>query len=322
MKNEPSRRSLLVIIFIGILAVSSASILIRMAQQEANSLVIAAYRLTIASLVLLPICFINYRAALQALTRRDMLLAVLSGLFLAIHFATWITSLAYTSIASSVVLVSTHPFWVTLATLLIFREVPARPTLTGLILALVGGAIVGFGDIGIGANEWLGDILALLGALAAAGYFLIGRHLRSKLSLIPYITLVYGTSAILLISFCLITGQRLSSFSPTTYLWLILLGIVPQLIGHSSFNYALRYLSATFVAVTVLGEPIGSSMLAFLILNETPTAAKLLGGGLILAGIFLASRTEQAVPPRGNLVPAEVAKPVFSPDTGMERPDF
>jgi drug/metabolite transporter (DMT)-like permease len=126
----------------------------------------------------------------------------------------------------------------------------------------------------------------------AAGYLLIGRRLRVTISLVPYILWVYGISALILIGIMLLAGQSPLGYPPETYFWLILLALVPQLLGHSSFNWALGYLSASFVAISLLGEPIGSTILAFLLLQETPTPLKIFGAILILAGIFVASRGE------------------------------
>jgi drug/metabolite transporter (DMT)-like permease len=203
-------------ILFGILAVSTASIFIRFAQREVASLVIAAWRLTVASLVLIPVAAATHRKELVGLSRRDLLLALLSGIFLALHFATWITSLQYTTVASSAVLVSTIPLWVALLSPFTLKEPIRRIVLVGLILALVGVFVVGVSDICsltssrlscpsltsfMQGQAFLGDILAVMGAIAGAGCLLIGRKLRSNISLVSYISLVYGMAAIVLIIF-------------------------------------------------------------------------------------------------------------------------
>jgi drug/metabolite transporter (DMT)-like permease len=274
----------------GIVAVSFASIFIRLA--EAPPLVIAASRLAIASLILAPAALIRARDELRALNRGDLGLALLSGLFLGLHFATWISSLEYTSVASSVVFVDTSPLFVGLASHLLLKERVSRQMSAGIAVAVLGGIIIGYGDFGLGARELFGDFLALAGAMAVSGYFLVGRKLRRKLSLLSYIFLVYATAAAFLVVLCLVTGHTFSGYSWQTYLMFLLLAVVPQIIGHSSFNWALKYLPATFVGVGTLGEPIGSTVLAYFILNEAPTLAKIGGGVLILAGIYLSSRAE------------------------------
>ena len=276
-------------IVIGIAAVSSASILIRFAQREAPSLVIAAARLTLASLILVPLAWTRYRGEYHRLTRRDTWLVILSGIFLALHFATWISSLGYTTVASSTVLVSTSPLFVAIMAWLFLREKIGPAVIAGLAVTLAGSIIIALTDrTGAMHNALLGDLLAFAGAVAVAGYLLIGRRLRARLSLIPYIAAVYGTAAVVLLAMVLVTRERVFGYSHTTYLWLLLLALVPQLLGHSSFNWALAHLPATFVAVATLGEPIGSTILAYIILGEMPTPIKILGAGLILVGIVVA----------------------------------
>lgn len=304
MSDERPRLSLPFALIFAILAVSTASIFIRFAQRDAPSLVIAALRLTFASLLLAPIALTKYRQELSRLSRRELLLAILSGFFLAVHFATWISSLEYTSIASSVVLVSTGPLWVALLSPIFLKEPLSRSVLAGMLLALLGGTIIGLSDscqieTGLvcppisqfvqGQAFW-GNFLALAGAWAVAGYLMIGRRLRSDMSLIPYIFMVYGLSAVVLLIIMLVAGQSPLELPPIAYAWIFLLALVPQLIGHSTYNWALRYLPAALVSITTLGEPIGSALLAYFILQETPTLLTIVGGILILAGIFISSK--------------------------------
>jgi drug/metabolite transporter (DMT)-like permease len=304
MDHPTNRFTLPFVLFIGILSVSAASIFIKFAQKDAPSLTIAALRLTIASLVLAPIAFKHYRKEKYVIKRRDLFLGLLSGLFLAIHFATWISSLEYTSVASSVVLVSTGPLWVALLSPIFLKEKLSRSALIGLFLTLIGGAVIGLSgtcvwDNGLscpdlveilhGQAMW-GNFLAVVGAWAVTGYLIIGRRLRSTLPLIPYIFIVYSIAALVLIIVMFSAGETPFGYQPNTYLWLLLLALLPQLIGHSIYNWALRFLPAAFVAVTTLGEPIGSVILAYFILQEKPALTVLLGGTLILCGIYLASR--------------------------------
>lgn len=291
----------LLVLGIGILAVSMSSIFIRFAQQEASSLVIAAFRLTLATLLILPVALTRYRHEIAWITWRDLFWMALAGVFLALHFAAWITSLEYTTVASSVVLVSLSPVFVAIAAPLFLREAISGRALLGIIIALAGSGVVGLSDTctwpplrcalaGGGRLPALGNLLALLGAIMVAGYFLIGRRVRGRFSLPVYIAWVYGSAAG--ISLLIVAGAGLSllGYRPETYLWMALIAIFPQLIGHSSFNWALRYLPTAVVTVTTLGEPIGSTILAYAILGETPGWIKLIGGGLILAGIAIVSR--------------------------------
>lgn len=289
---------------IAILAVSTASIFIRLAQEDAPSITIAALRLSFATLLLAPPTLVRNRAELASLSKRHLTLALISGFFLAVHFATWISSLQYTTVTSSVVIVSTGPLWVALLSPFVLRERLGSGAIVGLSLALFGGLIIaaggscsvlggfhcaGFDSTPEGTNLW-GNVLALFGAWAVTGYLLIGRHLRSTVSLAPYILLAYGSGAVVLLITAILTHTLVLDLPAQTYLWILLLALIPQLIGHSTYNWALKYLAAAAVAVTTLGEPVGSAVLAFFILHERPGALVLTGAVFILAGIFVAVR--------------------------------
>ncbi|MCB2202538.1 DMT family transporter [bacterium] len=286
----------------GILLVSTASIFIRFAQAEASSIVIAAARLVVASLVLVPLALLRHRDAYGELSRVEWGKGVLSGLFLALHFATWITSLEYTSVASSVVLVTTTPLWVALLSPLVLKEHIRKGVLIGLAIAILGGVIVGLGNAcsfetgnlvcqaqSLSRREMLGNFLALFGAWMAAGYMLMGRQLRKKLDTVPYTALVYSVSSLILLVVVLFRREPVYAYSGQTYIWLLALGIFPQLLGHSLFNWSLKYISAAYVSVTLLGEPIGTTILALIFLKETPTLLEAVGAVLILFGIVVAS---------------------------------
>jgi drug/metabolite transporter (DMT)-like permease len=202
------------------------------------------------------------------------------------------------------VFVSTAPLWVALLSPFLLNERLTRAAIFGLVVAILGGSIIGLSDActwrgGLvcpdldqvlrGRAMW-GNFLALAGAWAVSGYLIIGRKLRTRMSLIPYIFLVYGMSAIALILIMFSAGHSPLGFPARAYGWIFLLAAFPQLIGHSTYNWVLRYIPATLVAIITLVEPIGSAILAFFILRETPTAGVLMGGLLILVGIYLASR--------------------------------
>jgi drug/metabolite transporter (DMT)-like permease len=281
------------VLAVGVLAVSSSSFLITFARGEGMPAVaIAALRLTMAALVLAPLALARSRAHVRR-APRDLVLAMGAGIFLALHFAFWISSLDYTSVMSSIVFVSTNPLFVALASFLLWREPLRRGTLLGILVALVGGALVGITDVGrAGAESLQGDALALAGAVAVSGYLLIGRRLRARWSLLPYVSLVYSTAAVVLLAMAWAMGIRLFGYSPAAYVLVALLAAGPQLIGHSSYNWALKYLSATFITVTILAEPIGASLLAIPILGQIPDPIKVVGGALILIGIYFAARGE------------------------------
>lgn len=274
---------------IGVLAVSTASTFIRLAQASIPSLAVAAWRLTIASLLLAPLALTRCRAEWRALSRRQWGWAIASGVILAIHFYTWITSLELTSVAASVVLVTTAPLFVAVISHFVLDERLTLPVIIGLVVALVGSIVIGVGDLSGGGHQLAGDGLALIGAVAVALYMLIGRSLRARLSLLGYIFPVYGTAALTLMSLALLSGTPLTGYPSRVWLWLALMALIPQIVGHSSLNWALGHLPATYVSLSVLLEPIGSTLLAWLILAEPPTWAAVIGGALILAGVVIAT---------------------------------
>lgn len=278
-------------LLVGVVAVSFAAIFIRLA--EAPSLIIAAYRLTLAALIVAPVGFLRRWEEMKDLDREDLLYAILSGVLLSLHFALWIASLNYTTVASSVVFVTTNPLFVGIASHLFTQDKVSRVMFGGIILAVLGGMIIGWDDLALGGQALWGDLLALGGAVMAAGYFMAGRRLRPKMSLLAYISLVYSMAALGALALCIVTRQSFTGYSPYTYLMLVLLAVVPQIIGHSSFNWALRYVSAAVVAVTTLGEPVGSTILAYFILREAPTLLKIGGAVLILGGIYFSMREER-----------------------------
>ncbi len=278
-------------LFLGIFAVSTGAIFVRLA--DAPALTVAAYRTGLATLLLLPLAWWKARDELRGLTRGDLRLTLLSGFFLALHFATWISSLDYTSVASSVVLVNTNPIWVGLLTPFISRDRITRLTALGIVISVVGGVIIGAGDFAIGGQALWGDILAIFGSISAALYLLIGRNLRPKLSLVAYVTVVYGTAALLLWMVVLSMGLPITGFSTQTWAALLGIAIVPQILGHSTYNWALRWVTASLVAVSLLGEPVMATIMAYFLFGEGLTWAKIVGGGLILLGIYLAARGEE-----------------------------
>jgi drug/metabolite transporter (DMT)-like permease len=277
---------------LGVFTVSWAAIFIRIA--AAPALVTGASRLVMASLLLTPLALWQDGAELLRLSWQDLRLVIAAGVFLGLHFATWISSLAYTSVASSVVLVSTTPLFTGLAVHFLLKEHVSSRMFVGIVLATLGGAIIGWGDFRVSGLTLWGDLLAVVGAIMASAYFLIGRDLRRRLSLLTYVTPTYWVAALVLSIAALVSGQGFLGYPARTYWMFLLLAVGPQVIGHSSLNWALRYLSPTFITAAVLGEPVGSTILAHFVLNESPSTLEILGGTVILAGIYICSRAEVA----------------------------
>ncbi|MBI3528946.1 MAG: DMT family transporter [Betaproteobacteria bacterium] len=295
----PARVLPFLVLGFGVVVVSFAAILIRFAHAEgAPSLAIAAVRLTVAALVLAPFAWLRAGGEMRRLRRRELGLCMLSGALLAVHFWTWITSLEHTSVASSTALVTTNPLWVALASAILLRERPGGAAVAGILLTLAGSVLVFAADAScapsLDSEPMLGNVLALAGAMSASGYLLVGRALRARVSLTAYIWLAYSTAALLLLAAAMATGVSLMSLPAAAWVFMVALALGPQLIGHTTFNWALRRLTATFVAIAILGEPVGAAILAWLFFDEGFTPLQLIGFVLLLAGIFVAARDEKS----------------------------
>lgn len=280
----------------GLVAISSASVLIKLC--DAPPLTIAAYRLGLATLFLLPFTFRGTMREMRRLGPGNFLPVIGAGIFLCAHFSLWITSLKYTSVASSVVLVTTNPIFVVLGSAVFLREKFSAPLFVSILAAVCGGIIIAWDDMTGQADSLYGDFLALLGAMMASGYLLVGRKVRARMSLQAYITLVYGVAAVLLTGLALANGSPLLHYPPKTYVLFLLLALVPQMIGHTALNWALKFFTATWVSVLILAEPIGAAVLAYLVLSEAPTGYVLAGGALVLLGIYLSARAEKTISPQ------------------------
>jgi len=274
------------VLLAGVAAISCAAVLVRLA--GAPSLVVAAGRLVIASAFLLPVCLVSARRELAVLLRSRWRPVLLAGALLAAHFALWTASLSYTTVASSVVLVTTTPFIVALMSYVFFGERLRRVTFAGMGICLAGAALIGYVGWRQGGTALSGNALAFCGALAMAGYLLVGRRLRRDTSLLPYSTAVFTVAGVMLALAVTVTGPEVRGYLPHTWAAIVTLALVPQLVGHMSLNWALRFMPATMVTVAVLGEPVGASILAVLVLHETPALLEVMGAVLILAGIAIA----------------------------------
>ncbi len=292
-----------VVLLTGVLIASSAAILIRFAQADGlPSLTIAAGRLSLAALVLTPAALRGGKYAAEAWRARFVAAAAAAGVFLAVHFAAWITSLEHTSVASSVALVATNPVWVALVSHFVMRERVGAAGVASIALTVGGSVVLGlsgwigetgafalsletgsFGDALLQQTSLRGDALALLGAIAASAYLLIGRRSRSSGPLLRYIWVAYAGAALLLWLAVAVTGAPVTGFPLRAYIMVLALALGPQLLGHGAFNYAVRRLSATVVAVAIVGEPIGSAILAFFLLDERLVSVVVSVGGQLVA---------------------------------------
>ncbi len=274
---------------IGIAAVSTASILIRFS--ESNSLIIAGYRMVFASLLML-ILSLGSLDQLLNLSNSERVALFLSGVSLAVHFGTWTASLEYTSVAASTVIVDSSPIFVVLLSYLVLGEGVNAREAVGIAISLLGASIIAMGHVNIGSNLF-GDFLALIGSISLAVYLVAGRRLREKLDLAPYTASVYGTSGILLLLIAGSLGIPLSGYPIREWAIFLALALIPSGLGHNSYNYALKYLKASVVSVSILGEPIGASILAAILLGELPRVTTIIGGALVLSGIYTAVTSQR-----------------------------
>ncbi|MEE2778988.1 MAG: DMT family transporter [Myxococcota bacterium] len=274
----------------GLVAVSTAAVLIRLT--EAPSLTIAFWRITIAGALLLPVWLSHQRRAqLRGLDTAQRWRLAGAGFFLGIHFAAWIASLAYTSVAVSVLLVTTNPVWVGLLSPWVVGERPSRRAWVGIIIATAGAGVVAMdGSGGAYPDAMLGNGLALLGALSASAYFMMGRRVRPEMDIWGYTSSTLLGAWVVLAIAVLIGGSPLLGFPLSSWGWLVAMALGPQLIGHGSLSWALRYVRADVVAVTLLAEPIGAALLAWWVLAEVPGEYALLGAPLLLVGIGVVAR--------------------------------
>ncbi len=273
-------------VVIGVIAVSTSAILVKMAS-GAPAGIIAFYRLFLSVMMMLPIILFKYKEEVRSIAKRDWILATISGLFLALHFILWFESLNYTSVASSVVLVTLQPVFAFIGTYFFFGERFSVAAVISMLITLVGSFIIGWGDFQISGLALLGDILALLGAVTVTGYFLLGQQLRRSLSLMTYTFIVYGISSIALFIYNVVIGNNLFHYSANNWIIFLSLAIIPTFLGHTLFNWALKWLSTSTISMAIVFEPIGATILAYLILGEVVTSAQWLGGSIVIFGLFL-----------------------------------
>lgn len=273
-------------VVIGVIAVSTSAIFVKLAA-GAPAVIIAFYRLFLAVLMMSPIIFVKYKQEFRSITKRDWTLATISGVFLALHFILWFESLNYTSVASSVVLVTLQPVFAFIGTYIFFGERFSVAAIISMLITLFGSFIIGWGDLQISGLALLGDILALLGAVTVTGYFLLGQQLRRNLSLMTYTFIVYGISSLTMLIYNVVIGNNLFHYSANHWLLFLALAIIPTFLGHTLFNWALKWLSTSTISMAIVFEPIGATFLAYFILGEVVTSSQWLGGSIVIFGLFL-----------------------------------
>ena len=281
VQGEVQSRIALPAVAVGVLAVSAAAIFIRLA--DAPAIAVAFWRCALGVVVLLPLAAVRRE---QIPRGRTLWVGMASGVVLGAHFGFWISSLDYTSVAASVVLVTTQPVFVAILAYLLFGEKTSPISFAGILVAIAGTAVIAQ-DGSVGSAAFLGNALALIGAVMVALYILIGRSQRSGgVGVLPYVIVVYSSASVTLFLVALFSGTQMWGYSGETWFWLWCLTLGPQIMGHTVFNWALRYVEASILAGTILAEPVIAAFLAWLVLSEKPGVSTVVGGAVILSGLY------------------------------------
>ncbi len=271
-------------LFIGVLSFAFGAILIR--YSSAHAIAIAFYRLFFAASIM-GLTSASIKVGLQKLDTKDFILLVFNGFVLATHFAVWISSLKYTTVAASVVLVDTSPFFATIFAYIFLKEKVGQKHVLGIILCFIGTVLILGADLGLEGNLY-GDLLALVGGVLAGFYFFVGRKMRPKIEFLSYVTYVYSFSAFFLLLYMIIFNVPFFGYTVNDYIIFFLLAAGPSCLGHNSYNYSLKYLKASSVSATVYGEALGSTLLAIVLFNEIPSSLLVLGSISIMVGMYIA----------------------------------
>jgi len=281
MEKAPSKY----IVLIGVFFTSLSSIIIRLS--EAPSLVISFYRMLFTVLLLLIPVMMKEKESLKNIKKKDLILCILSGIFLALHFASWIASINMTTISNSTILVSCSPIFVSLANFFILKEKFTSKIFIGISMSLIGTIIIALGSTGGSTSSMMiGNILAFMGAIFVAGYLVIGGIVRKNVSAGAYVFIVYSVSVIVLFFMCLFTNTPIHPYSPKEFILFLALAVFCSILGHTVYNYLMKYISATLISISTLCEPIFASILALIIFKEVPSIYTLIGGIIILGGVF------------------------------------
>nr|WP_236823301.1 DMT family transporter [Bhargavaea massiliensis] len=272
-------------IMIGVITLAFSAIFVKLVSADAG--VTAFYRMLFSVLVMAPAFLLKYRHEVKLISRRDWIFSVIAGVFLAFHFILWFESLNYTSVASSTVLVTLQPIFAFAGTYFFFKEkLTAKTILSGLI-AIGGSVLISWGDFRLGGEAFFGDMLALAACALITGYLLFGQDVRQRISLITYTFIVYSVSTAAIFFYVIAVGEQFGPYPATDWFWFAMLAILPNLFGHTLFNWSLRYVSTNVISIAILFEPVGAAVLAYYIFNEVLITTQIVGGLIVLAGITL-----------------------------------
>ena len=272
-------------ITVGVFSVALSAIFVKMT--SADSGVTAFYRMLFSILIMSPVFFLKYTHEIKKLSKRDWAFTTIAGVFLAFHFILWFESLNYTSVASSTVLVTLQPLFAFAGTYFFFKEKLSIKTLVAGAVAISGSVMIGYGDFKVSGSALYGDLLALIACALITAYLLFGQDVRKRLSLVTYTFVVYGISTITLFFYILFKGESFGPYPASEWMWFLLLALIPNLLGHTLFNWALKWVSTNVISIAILFEPIGAAILAYFILGEYLSVSQIVGGSVVLAGITL-----------------------------------
>ena len=272
-------------IIIGVISVSLSAIFVKLA--NADSGVIAFYRMLFSILIMLPWFIVKNRNEVKQLSKRDWLFSSIAGIFLAFHFILWFESLNYTSVASSTVLVTMQPLFAFIGTYMFFKERITVKTIFAGIIAIIGSVLISWGDFKLSGAAFYGDVLALIACALITGYLLFGQDVRQRLSLVTYTMVVYSISTITLFFYILIKGESFGPYPVIDWIWFLLLAIIPNLLGHNLFNWSLKWVSTNVISIAILFEPVGAAILAMILFGEYLSLTQVGGGIIVILGIML-----------------------------------
>lgn len=273
------------VLAIGVISVSTSAILVKVS--TAPSGVIAFYRMFFSVLFMLPVFLIKYVPELRLITRRDWIFSIAAGVFLAFHFILWFESLNYTTVASSTVLVTLQPLFAFIGTYFFFKEKFSWKAILSGLVAVIGSVIISWGDFKISGSALFGDMLALIACALVTAYLMFGQSVRKRLSLVTYTFVVYSISSITLFIYVLIRQEPLVPYGTSDWVYFILLALIPNLLGHTLFNWSLKWLSTSTISMAILFEPVGAAILAYYLLQEAVVWTQALGGAIVIGGVSL-----------------------------------
>jgi drug/metabolite transporter (DMT)-like permease len=303
---EKSRMNPYVALAIGVISVSTSAILVKYSTSPAG--VIAFYRLFLSVLLLLPLFLTRYVSELRLIRKQDWLYSMIAGIFLALHFILWFESLNYTSVASSTVLVTLQPIFAFIGTYFFFKEKISLITIISGVIAIIGSAIISWGDFRISGSALFGDLLALIACALVTVYLMFGQNVRKRLSLITYTFIVYSFSSLTLFIYVIIRNESFIPKQSSDWIYFFILALVPTLLGHSLFNWAIKWISTSTISMAILFEPVGAIILAYYLLDEVLIWSQIIGGIIVIGGIslFVADERKARVLKNKLAVPGEI----------------